>query len=197
MSLILLGTLTIGVVLGWLVSGHFPIPGSLESAVFAVMLLAIGVDLGQDRQLWQRIVQAGWRMLLFPLNVLVGTLCGCLLAAFLLHANTGETMAIGAGFGWYSLAALLLNELDGARVAAIAFMANLFREILGFVLIPLLARIRHGALSVAIGGATTMDTTLPLIAKSTSSETAVYAFVNGVIVSAIVPLAIPVLYSIR
>lgn len=196
MSIILLVTLVIGMAFGWLNLGHFPFLSGAESAIFAIMLCAIGLHLGQDRQLWQRILQAGWRMLLFPLNIVIGTLLGCLLAAFVLRAPPGETMAIGAGYGWYSLAALLLNELDGARVAAIAFMANLFRELLGFIFIPVFARFRQGAISIAIGGATTMDTTLPLIARSTSPETAVYAFVNGVIVSSLVPLAIPLFHSL-
>lgn len=196
MTYLLLTTLCVGVTLGWLTGGRFNIPTDVESAVFALMLFAIGLDLGRDKMIWRRILQAGWRMLLFPLNVLIGTLCGCLVANIILHGHITTTMAIGAGFGWYSLAAVLLNELDGARTAAIAFLANLLREILSFVLIPLVAKFRQGAVAVAIGGATTMDTTLPLLARATSPETAVFAFVSGVLVSALVPLLVPILYHL-
>jgi uncharacterized membrane protein YbjE (DUF340 family) len=69
------------------------------------------------------------------------------------------------------------------------------REAISFILIPLVA-VKIGRLAaVAPGGATTMDTTLPLIAKATDAYTTVIALINGTTLSAMVPLLVPLLIN--
>jgi len=56
-------------------------------------------------------------------------------------------------------------DLGGMKLGAIAFLANLFREIVTFFVLPVVAKYFGGVTSIAPGGATTMDVTLPLIQR--------------------------------
>jgi len=46
-------------------------------------------------------------------------------------------------------------------------------------------------LAVPMGGATTMDTTLPIMTKFGGSEVALIAFVHGFVLTALVPFVVP------
>jgi len=48
--------------------------------------------------------------------------------------------------------------------------------------------------AIAPAGATSMDTTLPLISRYTSEKIAVISFINGVILSTLVPILVPMFY---
>lgn len=183
--------IAIGLIAGHLTSGSIHIPEYIEFAAFSVMLFGVGLELGKDTTLWQRLRQGGWKMILFPLNVVLGSWLGGLIAGFALGLPINQTIAIASGFGWYSLAAILLNELDGPKLAAIAFIANVLREFLSFIMIPWVAKLGDGLVAAAIGGATSMDTTLPIVSRCTNSQAALFAFVSGVITSTLVPIFIP------
>lgn len=193
MTWLILSSVILGIFVGWLSHGAFRVPSGIENIIFAILLLAIGYSLGQDRSLWPRIKSQGLRMMAIPASVLVGTLAGGLAAAWVLHIGLRIALATSAGMGWYSLAAILLNQGSGAQAGTLAFLANVFRELLTFIAVPWLARYANGTLAVALGGATTMDTALPVIAKHVQPNTTVLAFVNGVILSLLVPILIPLL----
>ncbi len=80
-----------------------------------------------------------------------------------------------------------------SQAGTLAFLANVFRELISFITIPWLVRYARGTAAIAIGGATTMDTTLPILARSLSPNMAIAAFINGVIVSLLVPIVIPII----
>jgi uncharacterized membrane protein YbjE (DUF340 family) len=65
--------------------------------IFAILLLAVGYSLGQDGTLWPRIKSEGLRMMAIPASVLIGTLAGGLLAAFVLQAGLRIVIATSAG----------------------------------------------------------------------------------------------------
>ncbi len=106
-----------------------------------------------------------------------------------LSANEG--MAIASGFGWHSLSAVLLAEMKGSDIGAIAFLSNVFRESLTMLSIPFLVKIVGPYAAIAPGGATTMDVTLPIIEKYCGKRAAIVGFINGVILSTLVPIIIP------
>ena len=49
------------------------------------------------------------------------------------------------------------------------------------------------AAALAPGGATTMDTTLPIIARTMGSEAALLAFASGATLTVLVPILVPLL----
>ncbi|QSO53220.1 lysine exporter LysO family protein [Alicyclobacillus curvatus] len=197
LPLLILLMLTIGGFLGWLTAGRIPLSGLLQNAVFAIMLGGIGLEIGADPRFWRNIKRASWRMFLFPLNAVFGSLFGGLVATLLIRGPLLDNLAAAAGLGWYSLAAVLVNQLSGPESGTIAFLANVMREMLGFLAIPILNRFLWTPGAVALGAATTMDTTLPLFRRDNSGGAGVvYAFVNGVLVSALVPLLIPLVLKL-
>lgn len=130
----------------------------------------------------------------------VGTALGSLLAggalALLQGQRLGSGLALASGFGWYSLSGVLLIELDGPVLGATAFLANMLREALALVLIPLLARSRHPYVAIGVAGATSMDVTLPLIEASCGPRSVPFSVASGVVLSTAVPILVPLVYSV-
>ena len=91
---------------------------------------------------------------------------------------------------------MILKELAGNQVATMAFLSNVFRELLAFAAIPLAARYLGNYAAIAPGGATAMDTTLPVILKSTDEATGAVAVITGVLCSALAPLLVTLIYGL-
>lgn len=75
-------------------------------------------------------------------------------------------------------------------------MTNVLRELMAFLMIPFVARHFGRYAAVAPSGATAMDTTLPVIARATDDETALIAVISGVVLTALVPVLVPLLYNL-
>lgn len=198
MTLLVILSIALGIALGrWALPqdliAHLD---TLTTAALCLLLVGIGIGLGSQIQVLSRLKLLGWRIILVPVLVAAGSIGGAALAGILLGMPFREASAIGAGFGWYSLSGVLLSKIYSVEVGALAFLTNVMREIISFILIPFLAA-RFGRLAaVAPGGATTMDTTLPLIARVTDMDTTIIALVNGTMLSAMVPLLVPLLIKI-
>lgn len=196
MTAIILVAVCLGIVFGQWTHGTLTVPPQIDFGLFAVMLLGIGIQIGEDQQLWQRIRAVGLAGILLPLQIAFGTIIGAIVAALVMKWPLPITAAIGAGSGWYSLTAILLNQLSGPRAGAMGFLANVMRELLSFLLIPVVARFMRGRVAIAFGGSTTMDTTLAVIVKYSSADTALLAFSSGVVLSTLVPLMVPSVYHL-
>jgi len=64
------------------------------------------------------------------------------------------------------------------------------------LLIPLIARTAGRLAAVAPGGATAMDVTLPIISQSTDAQTTLVAFYSGTVLSALVPVVVPLIIQL-
>lgn len=187
----------IGILAGYLVlpESFMAHTGNLMTLTLCMLLITIGVDVGTDGTIGQNFKSAGWRIFVFPLTSMVFMMIGSLFASLVLPMGVRDSMCVGAGFGWYSLAPAMLAEYS-AKISAISFMHNVFREVIGMLLIPLVAR-RIGYIeSYSIPGSPSMDVCLPVIEKSTSSDVAVYSFICGAILSASVPVLVSLFMSI-
>ncbi|WP_027365261.1 lysine exporter LysO family protein [Desulfotruncus alcoholivorax] len=195
MTFIVVGAILAGALFGYwiLPAGMLGYLDQATSLALCIMLVGVGIDLGSQRQTWLRLRALGWKILLVPVLVAVGSLAGAVAGGTFLGMPFNESSAIGAGFGWYSLSGVLIAKIYSVETGALAFLTNVSRELLAFVLIPVLAAKFGNLVAVSPGGATTMDTTLPLIAKATDADTTVIAVVNGTILSSLVPFLVPVL----
>ena len=72
-----------------------------------------------------------------------------------------------------------------------AFLSNVFREIIAIVSIPFIAKHIGYLETIAAGAAISMDTGLPVITKNTNSEAVVVAFISGAILSLSVTVLVP------
>lgn len=193
MTLIIFVAFSLGIVIGMI---FFPETGkpylsTLSNGALYVLLLAVGLDLGNNRKIWKQIMHLGWYVFLAPAGVAVGSIIAGMLTGKLMGWTFMEGGAVGAGFGWYSLSGVLISELHSTSLGTIAFLSNVIRELLSILLVPLLAR-KVGPLTlVAPGGATTMDSTLTLISAIGPPGISVIAFVNGICLTALVPILVP------
>ncbi|MBB3189500.1 uncharacterized membrane protein YbjE (DUF340 family) [Halomonas cerina] len=80
-------------------------------------------------------------------------------------------------------------------LGGIAFLNDLTRELVAFVLIPLVIR-RHAALAIGYGGATAMDFTLPVIQQHGGVACVPIAVVSGFLLSLLSPPLILFLLSL-
>lgn len=193
--------LTIGV---GIFLGYFLVPTSLVgqldqigSIALAILLLGVGIELGGNKEVWVRLKALGFGVLLVPFGIVLGTILGTTVAGWLMGIPFNESSAIGAGFGWYSLSAVLIAKMYNAETGTIAFLANVFREVLAILLIPFIASRLGKVTSVAPGGATAMDTTLPFVTKAAGVEIGVIAFISGAVLTCLVPILVPWLISLK
>ncbi len=156
-----------------------------------MLLFLVGVGMGANQGAWQMLRRLSWRILWVPMGIIAGTLVGVGLFSLLLPAiSLRQALAVGAGFGYYSLSSILITQLHGETLGVVALLANILREISTLLLTPWLVR-RWGKLAaVAAGGATAMDTTLPVIARYAGSDTAIIAFCSGVVLTLLVPVLV-------
>ncbi|MEG1072154.1 MAG: lysine exporter LysO family protein, partial [Oscillospiraceae bacterium] len=189
------------VVLGML-AGYFIIPDSIVAYCGDVInfglyliLFLVGIDMGRQGTILGDIKAAGFKVLLVPLAVIIGTLGAAALAGIFLPMGVKDAMAAAAGFGWYSLAPTLLAPYC-LSVSAVAFLSNVMREIFSIVLIPVVAHRMGFIEAVALPGAASMDTVLPVVIGSTSERITLYSFTSGVVLSLLVPIIVPFLISL-
>ncbi|WFM72099.1 lysine exporter LysO family protein [Halomonas sp. CKK8] len=198
-SLALVAVVVAGVVLGllleWLTgSGLFATAETLAEGVLYLLLALIGCQLRNSGMPLRQIVLNRFGLAI-ALTLAASSLVGGLLAAPLLDLAWNEGLALAAGFGWYSLSGILVGDQLGPLMGGVAFFNDLARELLAFVLIPLLIR-GHAALAIGYGGATSMDFTLPVIQQHGGVACVPVAVVSGFLLSLLSPPLILFLLSL-
>lgn len=164
--------------------------------LLCAMLFVVGIGLGQNKTIWRKLLRLGWRVAFIPIAVALGSLLGAVFGGFVLKMPIYQSLTVGAGFGWYSLSGLMIKALGDVELAAVALLANCLREILAFLLIPPVAKYLGRITAIAPAGATSMDTTMPLISKSCGESVALLGFISGTILTALVPILVPIFYRL-
>lgn len=159
-------------------------------------MITVGISVGMNKQVFHKIKEYHVKILIIPIGTIIASVIGGIAGGWVLGMELKDGAAIASGLGWYSLSGVLITELAGAQIGAIAFMSNLLREILSFIMIPFVARKFNKFTAIAPAGATSEDTTLSMLIKYTSEEVVVMAIFNGVICSAMVPVLIKLIYTI-
>ncbi|MBQ1674484.1 MAG: lysine exporter LysO family protein [Oscillospiraceae bacterium] len=160
-----------------------------------LLLFLVGMDMGRQGTVLRDVKAAGFRVLLVPVAVLVGTLLAALVASLALPLSAKDTVAASAGLGWYSLAPTLLAPYS-LSVSAVAFLSNVMREIFSIVAIPFVARYVGYLECVSLPGAAAMDTVLPVVVGATHERITIYSFASGVILSLLVPILVPLIIAL-
>jgi uncharacterized membrane protein YbjE (DUF340 family) len=192
-NLLIVLSFAAGVVLGRFTLSARGIP--LSSAVTWVLLALIflvGVGVGANVGVWRILKEMHLRILLVPLAVVLGTMIGVgAISLFLKDITMLQSLAIGSGFGYYSLSSVIITRSSGDMLGMTALIANLIREITTLLLAPILVRLFGRLAPVAAGGATSMDTTLPVISKVSGKEYAVISVFSGMVLTILVSVLVP------
>lgn len=205
MTLIILCSVILGMALGYLVArplfgeniAVFDSAASLGIKIgLCILMVFVGLDLGLEGTVLSMMKEAGLRILVFPLACIVGTLIGAALCGLLFKLSLPESLAIGAGFGWYSLAPGIIMEAGYLTASAISFLHNVMREVFSILLLPLIAA-KVGCIEAAcVPGAPAMDVCLPIINRATQGRGVTYGFVTGVTMSFLVPIMVPIMINL-
>lgn len=179
------------------VSGYFWLPEvfiehseTVLNVGLCLLLFMAGIDIGRQKTVLQDIKKNGLSIIAVPVLVIAGTFAGAATASIFVGYSLTETLTVSSGFGWYSLAPLIIAE-HSAELSAVTFLSNMARELFAIILIPVVAKYIGYIEACAPAGAASMDTCLPIVERATNSTVAVYSFVSGVILTIVVPFLTP------
>lgn len=197
-SLIILIFFTLGVILGyfhWL--PHFVTATDYSSYALYLLMTLVGMGIGTDDRALKALRTFNLRIVLVPVTTIVGTLLGtCLAFVFFTSLRPNELLAISAGYGYYSLSSIIISELGRPELGVIALLSNVMREILTLLCSPFFARYFGKLAPIVAGGATSMDTTLPIIAASSGKHYAIVSLFHGIVLTILVPFIVTFFMSI-
>lgn len=185
-SLQLCGVVLIGFLIG--LSGIPFLQHATEASEYTLifLLLLIGMQLRNNGMTLRQII-LNRRGIIVAVVVMISSLLGGVINAFILDLPLKTGLAMASGFGWYSLSGILLTESYGPVIGSAAFFNDLSRELLAIMLIPGLVR-RSRSTALGLCGATSMDFTLPVLQRSGGVEIVPAAIVHGFILSLLVPI---------
>ena len=193
-SLVIVAFFVAGCLAGLFSALPFDVAGSrLSTYVLYALMFCVGITLGSDTALAGRVRRLDPRLALLPVMTAVGTLAGAALATPLLPPlAVTDTLAVGSGFGYYSLSSIFIADFRGAELGTVALLCNVMREIFTLLAAPLVARWCGPLAAVSIGGATTFDTTLPVITQAAGKPYAVVSIFHGCTLDFSVPFLVTI-----
>lgn len=191
-SLIIVGFFILGIDAG--LSGMVPesiIDGDLTFYALCALLLCVGIGIGSDRNIVTKFKSLDVRMALLPLGTALGTFAGSLVVSFILSGRSPlDCLAVGSGFGYYSLSSIFITEYKGAELGTIALLANIIREMVTLLLSPVLTKVFGPLAPISSGGVTSMDTTLPIIMASSGEQYSAVSIFHGFILDFSIPFLV-------
>lgn len=191
-SLIIVGFFIAGIIVGLLdVVPQALVESDVSYYALCLLMFCVGVSIGSDTSVLKSFRKVNPRLMVLPLMTILGTLAGCAAVSLLLgHRQLSDCLAIGSGFGYYSLSSIFITEYRGAELGTIALLANICREILTLLCAPLLAKYFGKLAPISVGGATSMDTTLPIITRSSGEDFIIVSIFHGFCVDFSVPFLV-------
>ncbi len=177
-----------GLLVGLLLNFDLSWVSQASEIILLLLLFFIGIQLRNSGMTLKQIV-LNKKGATIALVMIVTSFCGGVIAALLLDLPINHGLAMASGFGWYSLAGILIGDSLGGVLGGAALLNELLREMLALVLIPLLIQ-RYPNTATGYAGATAMDFTLPVIQSSGGIRCVPVAIVSGFILSLLVPVLI-------
>ena len=198
-SLIIIGFCVLGTLCG--VFHLIPVDVVMDSEIsfyaLCALMFSVGLSVGNDPQTLKNFRSLNPRLVFLPVMTILGTLAGSAAVSLILtHRSVTDCLAVGSGFGYYSLSSIFITEYKGAELGTIALLANISREILTLLAAPLLVRWFGNLAPISAGGATTMDTTLPIITRTAGQQFVVVSIFHGFVVDFSVPFLVTLFCSI-
>ena len=199
-SIIVVGFFVLGVLAGR--SGSMPawvLSSTTSFVALCALLLCVGIGIGLNPDMKNDIKSLSPRFALLPVATILGSWMGAMadyllmsndVCSILHHRSLTDCLAIDSGFAYYSLSSIFITEYRGAELGTIALLANIIREMITLLLAPLIAK-RFGPLApISSGGATTMDTTLPIITQSVGQRYVALSIYHGFVTDFTVPFLV-------
>ena len=166
---------------------------NLSFIALCLLMLCVGIGVGKDLNALRGLRTMNRWMLTLPLITVSGTLTGCCLISLLLPERAlSDILAVGSGFGYYSLSSIFITQYRGPELGTLALLANIAREIITLLGAPLIAYLCGPLAPITAGGATSMDTTLPVITSVSGRQFAILSIYHGFVVDLSVPILVTI-----
>jgi len=184
------GLLLLALVGGYLLGRGvaFPAGAWIEYALYALLALVafdLKLSVGALRRVWVPLTAA-----------VVGAAVAAVAFALLVEVPFALSLATAFGFGWYTLAGPLVAARAGAALGLVAFLANFVRENGTMLSAPVAGRRLGGEGLTALGGATTMDTTLYFVTRYGDADAGSLALASGLVLTIAASLVLPALLAV-
>lgn len=159
--------------------------------VLYLLIFAVGISIGYDRQTLRTLFRQKSIIFLVPAATIIGTYAGVLAVSPLIgHRSVYNCLAVGSGFGYYSLSSVLITQQKGAELGAIALISNLIREFSVLLFTPWMVRYFGKIAPICAAGVTSVDTCLPTITQYSGKEVVIIAIANGIITDISIPFLV-------
>lgn len=184
--------IVIAMVLSVILGRFLPIEGLVErldplvTIGLCMIVFVVGIDVGRSRESFAYVKAHGFGMLAVPVGTIIGSVAAGIIVGMILGYGPARGGAVGSGMGWYTFSGVVLSRVD-VQLGALAFLTNLLRELLAMIFVPWVAKKWGPLAAIAPCGGTSMDTTLPIIVRSTGAGNAAVAFLNGMICLLAIP----------
>ncbi|MCS7128885.1 MAG: lysine exporter LysO family protein [Desulfurococcaceae archaeon] len=184
---------TTGVIVGFLNESIGVVSFALNAFLY-LLIFIIGVLVVLEVRSVKFIASSLGLALRLAASTVVGSALGGAIVGALIEGSLKPYLAVALGMGWYTFTGPFLS-ITNNYWGLLGFTSNVLREAATFIIYPLLAK-NLAIEAISIGGATTMDTTLPVIARYGGGEAALTALVHGFILTLLIPILVPLVMEL-
>jgi len=191
-SIVILSFFATGLLLGlfhWLPSELLNY--NISFYVLCALMFSVGLSIGNDPSSFRQFRHLNPRLLFLPILTMAGTWISVIsVSIFLTNRSVAECLAVGSGFGYYSLSGILITQYKGIELGTIALLSNIIREVITLLLAPWMVQYFGKLAPISAGGATTMDTTFPVIVRYSGKDYAIVSIYHGFVMDFSVPFLV-------
>lgn len=187
-----LGIVGLGIVF-FLISQRYAV--SIDSRMIDGLLYALIFVVGVDMAAIKLRAVFTQKTLLLPISVVLASWAGGTLSALILGESLFLSLALSSGFGWFTLSGVMVANEVSPWYGSVALLTDLFREFWAIILLYGLSE-RYSYESVGVGGATALDSTLPMIKRNYPSKMIPVAILSGLILTLLAPVFISVFLTL-
>lgn len=189
-SLIIVGFFVLGIIVGvWDVIPASFLASDVSYYALCCLMFCVGISIGCDTSILKSFRKVNPRLMMLPVMTILGTLAGCTAASLILgHRQLSDCLAIGSGFGYYSLSSIFITQYRGAELGTIALLANIFREMMALLGAPLIRKYFGKLAPISAAGVNSMDVLLPSITQYSGKDVIPIAIFHGILIDMSVPV---------
>lgn len=189
-SLIIVGFFVLGTICGVCHLLPFDIAETnISYYALCALMFSVGLSVGNDPQTLKNFRSLNPRLVFLPIMTILGTLAGSAAVSLILtHRSITDCLAVGSGFGYYSLSSIFITEYKGAELGTIALLANIFREMMALLGAPLIRKYFGKLAPISATGVNSMDVLLPSITQYSGKDVIPIAIFHGILIDMSVPV---------
>lgn len=111
-SLIIVGFFVLGIIVGvWDGIPASFLASDVSYYALCCLMFCVGISIGCDTSILKSFRKVNPRLMMLPVMTILGTLAGCAAASLILgHRQISDCLAIGSGFGYYSLSSIFITQ---------------------------------------------------------------------------------------